>query len=131
MWVEVDVRRDGTVHIPNVWVVLDCGTVVCPDRVRAQVEGAAVMATTQVRYGEITFTGGAADQDNYDSYRMARLSDAPHQIHVEIVESDAIPAGVGETTVPSFAPAFCNAIFAATGKRIRELPLAKHDLSWS
>ncbi len=129
--VEVDVDKDGTVHIPHVWAVLDCGTVVCPDRVRAQVEGAAIMATTHTRYGEITFKDGVAEQSNYDTYQMAKMSDAPREIHVEVVKSDAIPAGVGETTVPSFAPAFCNAIFAATGKRIRELPLSKHDLSWS
>ncbi len=129
--VEVEVDKDGTVHLPHVWAVLDCGTVVSPDRVRAQVEGAAIMATTQVRYGEITFTNGVADQSNYDTYQMAKMSDSPREIHVEVVKSDAVPAGVGETTVPSFAPAFCNAIFAATGKRIRELPLSKHDLSWS
>ncbi len=129
--VEVEVTKDGTVHIPRVWVVLDCGTVVCPDRVRAQVEGAAIMATTQTRYGEITFTDGVADQSNYDTYQMATMNDSPREIKVEIVRSNAVPAGVGETTVPSFAPAFCNAIFAATGQRIRTLPLSKHDLSWS
>lgn len=129
--VEVDVDKDGTVHIPHVWAVLDCGTVVCPDRVRAQVEGAAIMATTHTRYGEITFKDGVAEQSNYDTYQMSKMSDSPREIHVEVVKSDAIPAGVGETTVPSFAPAFCNAIFAATGQRIRELPLSKHDLSWS
>ena len=128
--VEVEVDKDGTVHIPKVWAVLDCGTVVSPDRVTAQVEGAAIMATTHTRYGEITFTNGVADQDNYDSFQMAKMADAPREIHVELVKSNAIPAGVGETTVPSFAPAFCNAIFAATGKRIRELPLSRHDLSW-
>jgi len=129
--VEVDVDKDGNIHIPHVWAVLDCGTVVCPDRVRAQVEGAAIMATSQARYGQITFTNGVADQSNYDTYQMATMSDSPREIHVEVVKSDAVPAGVGETTVPSFAPALCNAIFAATGKRVRELPLSKHDLSWS
>lgn len=129
--VEVEVTRDGRVSVPKVWVSLDCGIMINPDRVRAQVEGAAVMATTQVRYGEITFTDGQADQSNYDDYPVATMSDAPREIVVDLVESDEPPAGVGETPVPSFAPAMCNAIFAATGKRIRDLPLTKHDLSWS
>ena len=127
--VEVDVSPDGEVSIPNVWVVLDAGVIVSPDRVRAQVEGAAIMATSQARYGEITFSGGVANQDNFDSYRMAKMADAPRNIHVEVVKSDAAPAGVGETTVPSFAPALCNAIYAATGKRVRNLPLSHHDLT--
>ncbi len=129
--VEVEVSQDGQVKIPKVWVSLDCGVIVSPDRVRAQVEGAAAMATTQVRYGSITFTNGQADQSNYDDYPVATMSDSPRQIIVDLVESEASPAGVGETPIPSFAPAFCNAIFAATGKRIRDLPLAKHDLSWA
>ena len=87
------------------------------------------MATSQARYGEITFSNGVANQTNFDTYRMAKMSDAPRNIHVEIVKSDAAPAGVGETTVPSFAPALCNAIYAATGHRIRNLPLNRHDLS--
>lgn len=128
--VEVEVTKKGVVKIPNVWVSLDAGIIVSPDRVVSQVEGAAVMATTQVRYGKVTFTKGRVDQSNYDSYRMATMSDSPRKIHVDVVESDAAPAGVGETGVPSFAPALCNAIFAATGKRIRDLPLSDHDLSW-
>lgn len=129
--VEVEVTQQGFVKIPNVWVSLDAGTIVSPDRVRAQVEGAAIMANTQVRYGNISFTNGRADQSNYDSYRMTTMSDCPQSIHIDVVNSTAVPSGVGETGVPSFAPAFCNAIFAATGKRVRDLPLAKHDLSWS
>jgi isoquinoline 1-oxidoreductase beta subunit len=129
--VEVEVTKEGQVKIPKVWVSLDCGVIVSPDRVRAQVEGASVMATTQVRYGNITFTDGKADQSNYDDYSMVTMSDAPREIVIDLVKSEAKPAGVGETPVPSFAPALCNAIFAATGKRVRDLPLTKHDLSWS
>jgi len=129
--VEVEVAKDGTVHIPKVWVSLDAGTIVSPDRVVAQVEGAAIMGTTQTRYGKITFKNGQAQQTNYDSYQVAKMSDSPREIIVDVVPSTAPPAGVGETGVPSFAPAFCNAIFAATGKRIRNLPLADHDLSWA
>ncbi|MBX3422728.1 MAG: xanthine dehydrogenase family protein molybdopterin-binding subunit [Pirellulaceae bacterium] len=129
--IEVEVTKDGQVRIPKVWVSLDAGTVVSPDRVRAQIEGASVMATTQALYGKLTFTNGRADQSNYDSYPMCKMSDAPRQIFVDIVASDAAPAGVGETGIASFAPALCNAIFAATGKRIRDLPITDHDLSWS
>lgn len=129
--VEVEVTKEGTVKIPNVWVSLDSGTIVSPNRVRAQLEGAANMGATQALYGEITFTNGVADQSNYDTYQMTTLIDAPRNIHMDVVESEAAPSGVGETGVPSFAPALCNAIFAATGKRVRDLPILKHDLSWS
>lgn len=129
--VEVEVSKEGKVSIPKVWCSLDCGVVVSPDRVRAQVEGAASMATTQVRYGNITFTNGQADQSNYDDYSIATMSDSPREVIVDLVKSDAKPAGVGETPIPSLAPALCNAIFAATGKRVRDLPLSKHDLSWA
>ncbi|MCG8650454.1 MAG: molybdopterin-dependent oxidoreductase, partial [Pirellulales bacterium] len=129
--VEVEVTKDGKLRIPKIWVSLDAGTIVSPDRVHAQAEGAAIMATTQARYGKLTFKKGRAQQTNYDTYRMVTMSDAPGQIVVDLVSSEAPPAGVGETGVPSLAPALCNAIFAATGKRIRNLPIADHDLSWS
>ena len=129
--VEVEVSKEGRLSIPKVWVALDAGLIVSPDRVRAQVEGAAIMATSQARYGKITFKNGRVQQSNYDDYPVATISDSPREIIVDVVDSKAAPAGVGETTVPSFAPALCNAIFAATGKRIRDLPLVDHDLSWS
>lgn len=129
--VEVEVTKDGTIKIPKIWVSLDSGTIVSPDRVRAQLEGAANMGVTQTLYGEITFTDGVADQSNYDTYQVTTMADTPKNIHMDVVESTAAPSGVGETGVPSVAPALCNAIYAATGQRIRELPLSKHDLSWS
>lgn len=89
------------------------------------------MSTTQARFGKMTFKQGRAVETNFDQYRMVTMQDAPQQIHIDVVASDAAPAGVGETGVASFAPALCNAIFAATGKRIRDLPLARHDLSWA
>jgi isoquinoline 1-oxidoreductase beta subunit len=128
--IEVEVTKEGRVSIPKVWVSIDAGIVVSPDRVRAQVEGASVMAATQALYGKITFENGRAKQSNYDSYPMCKMNDAPREIFVDIVASDAAPAGVGETAIASFAPALCNAIFAATGKRIRDLPISDHDLSW-
>ncbi|MEM7315250.1 MAG: xanthine dehydrogenase family protein molybdopterin-binding subunit, partial [Planctomycetota bacterium] len=128
--VEVKVSNEGELSIPNVWVSLDAGTIVSPDRVRAQVEGAAIMAATQALYGKVSFKNGRAQESNFDEYTIATMADAPRNIHVDIVESEAAPSGVGETGVPSLAPALCNAIFKATGKRIRDLPISEHDLSW-
>ncbi|MFT7462988.1 MAG: isoquinoline 1-oxidoreductase beta subunit [Pseudohongiellaceae bacterium] len=129
--IEVDVSSDGVLSIPKVHVVIDCGVAVHPDRIRAQMEGAAVFSTTLARFGEITLEKGAVVQNNFDTYQLARMDEAPTEVDVHIVTSDESPTGVGETGVPPFAPALCNAIFAATGQRIRELPLAHHDLSWS
>jgi isoquinoline 1-oxidoreductase subunit beta len=97
--------------------------------VRQQFEGAAVMGTSLAFYGEITATNGVIDQSNFDSFQVARMNNAPKETHVYIVPSDAPPAGIGEPGLPPFAPALCNAIFSATGKRIRELPLAKAGLA--
>ncbi|MEM7233932.1 MAG: molybdopterin cofactor-binding domain-containing protein [Planctomycetota bacterium] len=129
--VEVEVLKDGRLSIPKVHVVIDAGTVIHPDRVRAQMEGAAVFGASLALSGEITATDGVIDQSNFHDYPVARLFQAPKEIIVEIIESEELPAGVGEVGVPPFAPALCNAIYAAIGKRIRELPLSKHDLSWS
>ncbi|MFN3192664.1 MAG: molybdopterin cofactor-binding domain-containing protein [Aureliella sp.] len=129
--VEVEIKPDGSLTIPKVWVALDSGTIVSPDRVVSQVEGAAIMAATQALYGKVTFKEGQAQETNFDSYSMCTMEDAPREIIVDVADSEAAPAGVGETGVPSFAPALCNAIFNATGKRIRDLPIIDHDLSWS
>ena len=126
--VEVEVDNKGQVHIPGVWTAVDAGTVVSPDNVRNQFEGAAVFGTSLALFGEITATNGAIDQSNFDTYPLTRMSRAPRKINVHIVASDAPPAGVGEPGVPPFAPALCNAVFAATGKRVRELPLSKTKL---
>ena len=123
--VEVEVDSRGQIHIPNVWTAVDAGTVVSPDNVRNQFEGAAVFGTSLALYGEITATNGVIDQSNFNNFQVARMNHAPRKTEVHIVESDAPPAGVGEPGVPPFAPALCNAVFAATGKRVRELPLSK------
>ena len=126
--VEVEVDTNGQVHIPNVWTAVDAGTVVSPDNVRNQFEGAAVFGTSLALFGEITATNGVIDQSNFDNYQIARMNRAPRHVDVHIVKSDVPPAGVGEPGVPPFAPALCNAVFAATGKRVRELPLSKTKL---
>jgi len=127
--VKVEVNADGEISIPQVDYVIDAGTVVNPDRTKSQFEGAAVFGTSIARYGEITAKNGVIEQSNFDDYQVARLPEAPRQTNVHIVENDAPPAGVGEPGVPPFVPALCNAIFAATGKRVRELPLSKMDFS--
>ena len=126
--VEVEVDTKGQVHIPNVWTAVDAGTIVSPDNIRNQFEGAAVFGTSLALFGEITATNGAIDQSNFHNYQVTRMNRAPRHVDVEIVKSEAPPAGVGEPGVPPFAPALCNAVFAATGKRVRELPLAKTEL---
>ena len=129
--VEVDVSKSGRVSIPRVDVAVDCGLAVNPDRVLAQFEGAAVFGASLALSGAITAKDGAVEQGNFDDYKVARMGDAPREVHVHLIQGDAPPAGVGEPGVPPFAPALCNALFAATGRRIRRLPLSRHDLSWS
>jgi len=126
--VEVEVDSKGQVHIPNVWTAVDAGTIVSPDNVRNQFEGAAVFGTSLALFGEITATNGAIDQSNFHNYQITRMNRAPRHVDVHIVKSEAPPAGVGEPGVPPFAPALYNAVFAATGKRVRELPLSKTKL---
>ena len=127
--VEVEVSDQGEVRIPRVDVALDAGLVVNPEATRAQFEGAAVFGTSVVRTGEITATKGVIDQSNFQDYPVARINEVPAQTNVYIVDSDAPPAGVGEPGVPPFIAAFCNAVFAATGKRVRDLPITKLGLS--
>ena len=126
--VEVEVDAKGQVHIPGVWTAVDAGTIVSPDNIRNQFEGAAVFGTSLALFGEITATNGVIDQGNFNNYPITRMNRAPRKIDVTIVDSDAPPAGVGEPGVPPVAPALCNAIFAATGKRVRELPVSKTKL---
>jgi isoquinoline 1-oxidoreductase beta subunit len=123
--VHVVVDDNGKITIPRVDTAIDCGFCVHPERVHSQIEGAAVMGLTLAQYGEITFKGGAVEQSNFNDYQLVRIDESPKQTNVHIVEhSIEVPAsGVGEPGVPPFAPALCNAIFAATGKRLRRLPI--------
>jgi isoquinoline 1-oxidoreductase beta subunit len=127
--VEVEIDNNGAIRIPRVHTAVDCGIVTNPEMVRQQLEGAAVFGTSLARTGEITVTGGSIDQSNFHDYSVARINDAPYQVDVHIVESAAPPTGIGEPGVPPFAPALCNAVYAATGKRVRELPLARNGFS--
>jgi len=127
--VEVEVDAKGQVHIPNVWTAVDAGIIVSPDNIRNQFEGAAVFGTSLALFSEITATKGVIDQSNFHNYQLAHINRAPKHVDVHIVDSDAPPAGVGEPGVPPVAPAILNAVFAATGKRVRELPLSKTKLA--
>jgi isoquinoline 1-oxidoreductase beta subunit len=123
--VEVAVDGAGLLSIPRVDIAVDCGATVNPDRVRAQMQGATVMGVGIATLGEMTFKAGRAQQDNFHAYEVTRMSGAPRETHVHIIPGDyAQPmGGVGEPGVPPIAPALCNAIFAATGRRIRRLPI--------
>jgi isoquinoline 1-oxidoreductase beta subunit len=125
--VEVKVDKDGTISIPRVDTAVDAGLVVNPEVTRAQFEGAAVFGTSIVRSGEITAKHGVIEQSNFSDYPVARINEAPYQTNVYLVDSDAPPAGVGEPGVPPFVAAFCNALFVATGKRTRDLPLSSNS----
>src|SRR5215470_3389608 len=127
--VQVEMGKDGKVKIARVDTAVDAGTIVNPEMARQQFEGAAVFSTSLALFGEVTAKNGAIQQSNFDGYPMARMKIAPRETNVYLVESDAPPAGVGEPGVPPFTPALCNAIFAATGKRHRELPLSKAGLA--
>jgi len=128
--VEVEVDKSGKIRIPRVHQVVDAGLVVNPERARAQFEGAAVMGASIALTGEITAASGRVRQSNFHDYPVARMNQAPYQTDVHIVESDALPGGIGEPGVPPLVPAFANAVFAATGQRVRELPFSKHKLAW-
>ncbi|MFY9829827.1 MAG: molybdopterin cofactor-binding domain-containing protein, partial [Rhodoplanes sp.] len=125
--VQVAVANDGTVSVPRVDIAVDCGLVINPDRVRAQFEGAAIMGISNALFSNLTFKAGGAEQSNFTDYLVARTDITP-DTHVYLVDSQALPAGVGEPGVPPMAPAVCNAIFAATGKRIRALPIDQTQL---
>lgn len=124
--VEVAVDDAGKLSIPRVDVAVDCGPQVNPERIRSQIEGACIMGVSLATLGEISFKNGAVRQDNFHAYQLTRIDDAPREFKVHLLPSaefDTPLGGVGEPGVPPIAPALCNAIFAATGQRIRQLPI--------
>jgi len=125
--VEISTNEQGKIKIENFWFSVDCGTSVNPERITAQMEGAAVFGTSIAFYGEITAKSGIIEQGNFDNYPIARMGESA-PTYVDIVESDEPPGGLGEPGVPPVAPAICNAIFAATGKRYRSLPLVQYGI---
>jgi isoquinoline 1-oxidoreductase subunit beta len=119
---EVEVSEKGAVRIRRVVCAVDCGTVVNPDTVQAQVQSGIIFGATAALYGEITLKDGRVEQSNFDTYQMLRMNEAP-AIEVYIVSSQEPPGGIGETGTSAVVPAIANAIFAATGKRLRKMPV--------
>ncbi len=126
--VEIEIDDQGKLTIPEMHFAVDAGQVIHPERARAQFEGAGVFGTSVAMLGEITAKNGAIEQSNFNNYPVARMPEAPKKTFVHLIPSNELPAGIGEPGVPTVAPAIANAIFAATGKRVRELPIRKTKL---
>jgi isoquinoline 1-oxidoreductase beta subunit len=120
---EVSLGEDGRPRVHKVWCAVDCGVVVNPAIVRAQMESGIIFGLTAALYGKITIEDGRAVQSNFHDYEMVRMSEAP-EMHVVLAPSGDGPGGVGEPGVPPIAPAVTNALFALTGQRVRTLPIA-------
>ncbi len=114
--------------VDGVVAAVDCGRVVNPDGARAQLEGGIIWALTASLKSAITIDKGRVQQSNFDDYEMLRIQEAP-AIEVHFVPSEALPTGLGEPGVPPLASALANAVFAATGKRVRRLPIRPEDLA--
>lgn len=123
---DVEVNDGGEVIVHRADIAFDCGQAVNPERIRSQLEGACVMGIGIALHSEVSFKDGDTEQTNFDRYLIPRMTNAPREVHVHLVNSgkDAPMGGVGEPGLPPVAPALCNAVFAATGKRIRRLPIA-------
>ncbi len=119
---EVEVSKDGAVRVRRVVCAVDGGTVVNPDTVQAQIQGAVIFGITAALYGEITLKDGRVEQTNFDTYQVLRVNKAP-AIEVHIVQSSEPPGGMGESGTSAIVPAVINAVLAATGKRLRKLPI--------
>ncbi|SNB79414.1 isoquinoline 1-oxidoreductase, beta subunit [Arboricoccus pini] len=125
--IEASVGEGGLIRVHKATMAIDCGFVVNPDTVRAQMEGGLIFGLTAAMYGQITIEGGRVQQNNFNDYRMMRIDEAP-VIDIHVVASEAEPGGIGETGTTAAFPALANAVFAATGKRLRKLPLSPVDL---
>ena len=117
--------REGSPKLSNIWAVCDAGYVMNPDGFRNQIEGGIVFGLTAAMYGELELADGAIVQSNFHDYKMLRIDEVP-EITVALINSGDVPVGgAGEPGLPPAAPAFANAIFAASGKRLRTLPISK------
>jgi isoquinoline 1-oxidoreductase beta subunit len=128
--VEVIVQPDGTVQVPRATVAVDAGFVANPGRARSQMTGALIMGMSNTLYSAITFADGHVVQSNYRDYPVTRMQAAPHEVDVHIIESEGLACGIGEPGVPPSGAAVANAVFAATGVRVRELPVGTQLKGW-
>ena len=128
---DVAVRRDGSLVIKKITGAVDAGTIINLSGAEAQVQGAILDGISAAWFQKITIEGGAVAQKNFNTYPMLRMSDTPRQMEIHFVKSSAPPTGLGEAGLPAAAPAICNAVFAATGKRIRTLPIISESLKWA
>jgi isoquinoline 1-oxidoreductase beta subunit len=119
--------QDGELKVHKITCVVDCGQMVNPRIVESQIESAIVFGLTAALWGEVTLKGGRVQQTNFNNYRLLRNNELP-ELDIHLVDSDEAPGGIGEAAVPLVAPAICNAIFTATGIRLRELPIGRQKL---
>jgi isoquinoline 1-oxidoreductase beta subunit len=121
-------RKGGTVRVHKVMAAVDCGRHVNPETIRAQIEGGIIYGLTAALKGEITIANGRVEQSNFNDYDVLRINETPH-VEVHIAQSNDAPGGIGEPGTPPIAPAVCNAIYSATGKPVRRLPIKASDLA--
>ncbi len=120
--------KDGAIKVHRLVYAVDCGRPINPEGIRAQVESAAIYGLSAALHDAITIKDGRVEQSNFNDYQMPRISETP-QTEVHVVMSKEEPTGIGEPGLPVVTPAVCNAIFAATGKRLRRLPIRTEDLA--
>ena len=125
--IEVAVNQNGQLAIPGIWVAADAGTVINTRHAKDQIGGGVIFGLSNALYGEITASNGSIDQSNFPAWRVMRFYESPSNVEVTLIDSTAPPAGAGEPGTPTAAPALANAIFAATGQRIRQLPMMGND----
>jgi len=119
---EVEVAADGSVKVHRIFCAVDCGHVINPDTIAAQMEGGTLFGLTAALYGAITLKDGRVEQSNFDSYRPIRIDEAP-VVETHLIRSTELPGGIGEAPTAAVSAAVTNAIFAATAKRLRSLPI--------
>jgi isoquinoline 1-oxidoreductase subunit beta len=128
---DVAVSPQGELQVQKLTAAVDAGTIINLSSAESQVQGAMLDGIGAAWFLKVTIEGGAAAQDNFGAYPLLRMQNSPPVVDVHFVKSDAPPTGLGEPGLPAAAPAVCNAIFAATGKRVRTLPIIDQDLKWS
>ena len=125
--VEISIEA-GALKVHKIVCVVDCGQMINPKIVESQIESGIIFGLTATLWGEVTISSGKVQQTNFNNYRVLRGNEVP-SIEVHLLESDELPGGIGEPAVALVAPAICNAIFTATGRRIRTLPIGTQKLT--